>query len=538
MNDKEYALKQYRAMDSVFQNWKPLYKEVRDFIYPYLGTFDGENDYDRHDEELLRTKVIKYANVMAAGMKNGLTSSTRKWAKLSTDNPDLNKQFKDYFEACSDIMMAMLTKGGFYQEILKYYLEIGIFGTAAIFTQEDPMIGVTFHTFTMGEYCFGCDAKGKPNAFARKFKLNGDQLASMFGGKPTGENGMPYNYVLHVIAPNPDYEYGAVTNDKFPFVQYYLYNDKCVKSGYHEFPVSIGRWLTKGKSIWGTGPGIWSLGDSKQLQVMWRDMDMGAELMVKPPVQGPSDIIANGGINLMPGSANYYNPVGNSDGAIKPIWTPRIDFTGTATLAEQIEDCVKEHFNYNVFQLLSDMDKGTRTAREIVELSSEKMGQMGPIVDKMETEILPAIINRVVAIGFRNHIFPEPPQELQGIEYKIEYNSILSQAQRQSDITPIVDTVNLSIQMANTAQKPEILDKIDFDKAVDLIADRNGTPSGLIKSDDEVAQIRLARAQQQQMQQAAAMAQQSADIAKTASQAKLTENSALTQVLGGVAGNE
>lgn len=537
MEDKEYALKQYKAMDNVFQNWKPLYMDVRDFLYPYIGTFDGENDYERHDEELLRTMVIKYANVMAAGMKNGLTASTRKWAKLTTDNSDINKEFKDYFDACSDVLMAMLAKGGFYQEILKYYLEIGVFGTAALFTEEDPMTGVYFHTFTMGEYVFGCDAKGRPNSFARKFKLNGDQLASMFGGTPTGDNGNPYEKVLHVIAPNPNYQFGAIENDKFPYVQYYIYKDKVLVSGYHEFPVSIGRWLTKGKSIWGTGPGVWSLGDAKQLQVMWRDMDMGAELMVKPPVQGPSDIMANGGINLMPGSANYYNPVGGSDGAIRPIWTPHIDFSGPGGLATQIEDCVKEHFNYNVFQLLSDMDKGTRTAREIIELSSEKMSQMGPIVDKMETEILPSIINRVVAIGFRNHIFPEPPQELQGAEYKIEYNSILSQAQRQSDITPIVDTVNLTIQMASNSQKPEILDKIDFDKAVDLIADRNGTPPQLIKSDKEVAQIRYARAQQEQMQQAAMMAQQSADIAKTASEAKLTEDNALTQVLGGVAGN-
>lgn len=536
MDEKEYARKQAATMKSVFDHWKPLYKEARDFIYPYIGRFDGEQDYERHDDKLLRTSLLEYADTLASGMENGLTAPTRKWAKLTTNDAEVNKQFKDYFDTCSDILLAMLAKGGFYQEIQKYYLELGVFGTAAIFTEEDFETGVTFHTFTMGEYVFGTDHRGRPNAFARKFKLNRDQLADMFGGTPTGDNGDPQEEVLQVIAPNPHYTEGSITNDNFPFVQYYLYRDKMDVSGYHEFPVAIGRWLTKGHSAWGTGPGIKTLGDAKQLQVMWRDMDMAAELMVKPPVQAPSDIIANGGINMMPGSSNYYNPVGNSDGAIKPIYTPKADFTGTMGLSQEIEEMAKKHFNYDTFQLLSDMDKGTRTAREIVELSAEKMSKLGPMVVKMETEILPSIIDRVVAIAFRNHIFPEPPQELAGVEYKIEYSSILSQAQSQNDITPIVDTVNLAMQMAGEAQKPEILDKINFDKAVELIADRNGTPAQLLNSDDEVQQIRYARAQQEQMMQAAQMAQSSADIAKTASQAKLTEDNALTQVLGGVAG--
>lgn len=538
MDEKEYALKQLHTMETVFNHWKSIYKDVRDFVFPYTGQFDGEEVFRRHDEYLLRTMILKYANVCASGMEWGITSPTRKWAKLEATDPEINKQSaaRDYFSTCSDILMKLLANGKFYQEIFKYYLEMSVYGTAAIFVEEDHVNGVRFHTFTIGEYRIGCDRKGVPNAFARKFKVNGDQFREMFGGKPSGDNGDPRIQVIHVIAPNPEYEYGSPLNTKLPFKEYYIANDKVIMSGYHEFPVGVGRWFTRGSDVYGTGPGIWSLGDAKQIQVMWRDMSMAAELTVKPPIQAPSDILANGGVNILPGKANYYNPIGSSNGAIQPLWNVNMDFTGVSALAEKMEECVQEHFNYNVFQLISNMDKGTRTAREIVELSSEKMSTMGPLVDRMETEILPAIIDRVVNIAFRNRIFPPPPQELQGREFKIAYNSILSQAQAQNDITPVVDTVNLAIQMAGETQKPEILDKIDFDKVVEIIGDRNGVPAGILVDDQEVNQIRYARAQQQQQMQAAAMAQQSAEIAKTASQAKLTEDNALTQVLGGVAG--
>ena len=539
MDRKEYAKKQYRAMDAVFSHWQSIFKDVRDFVFPYTGKFDGEDNFTRKDENLLRTMILKYATVCASGMEWGLTSPARKWAKLEASDSNLNKSVacKQYFETCTDILMKLLSAGHFYQEINKYYLEMAVFGTAAMFIEEDFMNGVRFHTFTMGEYRIGCDAKGKPNAFARKFKLNKDQYNEMFGGKPEGNSGDPNREILHVIAPNPDYQYGAVTADKFPFIEIYLCNDKVIASGYHEFPVSIGRWFVRGSDVYGLGPGIYSLGDAKQIQIMYRDMNMAAELAVKPPIQAPSDILANGGVNILPGTANYYNPIGNTSGAITPLWNVQMDFVGVAGLADKIEDCIKEHFNYNVFQLLSDMKQGTRTAREVTELASEKMSTMGPLVDRMETEILPSIIDRVIAICFRNGIFPVPPMELQGQGLKIAYSSILAQAQAQYDINPIVDTVQMVMQFAGESQKPEILDKIDFDKVTDILGDRNGIPAGIIKDDKVVQQIRYARAQQQQQMQAAQAAAQNAEIAKTMSQAKLTEDNALTQVLGGLAGN-
>lgn len=241
---------------------------------------------------------------------------------------------------------------------------------------------------------------------------------------------------------------------------------------------------------------------------------------------------------MLPSQVNYYNSIGNSSGMITPILDSR-SFNMDSVIVHRttLEEEIKDHFHYNVFQLLSDMDKGTRTAREIVELSSEKMSQMGALVDRMETEILPKIVRRVLAIGFRQGLYPPAPEEMKGQELSISFESVLSQAQRQSDITPIVDTLDTVINVANTAQIPEVLDTINFDEAIRSIADYNGINPKILKSRDEVERIRKQRALQQQalMQAQAQMAQ--AETAKTLSQAKTDDSSALTELLGGATPN-
>lgn len=545
-DEKTFITNKFKMLKMDFDNWKDLYMEVRDFVFPYLGEFEGDekNRGYHHDDELIRTMILKYANILASGMQWGITSPTRPWVKTGLADAELMKQpnVKKWFEAVDDVIMRVLSSSNFYQENQKFYLEDGVFGTAAMFVQEDWETVVRFHTFTIGEYFIGTDYRGEINTFARLMSLTKSQLAEQFDLDVNRENiGGATNYfytVRHLIAPNPEYDPSKKGWRYMKYREWYWINaDKILKmSGYNEFPVTVGRWFNKGSDLYGTGPGIWSLGDARQMQIIWRDITTAAELNVKPPMQAPSDILANGGINLMPSAANYYNPVSGSDGAIKPLFEVRPDFAGAVTVQQAIEDCIKEHFNVNVFQMLSEMDKDRMTAREVIELQAEKMSQMGPLVDRMQTEILPKTIDRVFSICMRRGLFPEPPEEIQGMNIDIKYESVLSQAQQQNQITPIIDTFEQVISVAMNSQKPEVLDKLNFDAFTDKISELNGIPAELINSDENVQAIRQARAQQQQMLQAAEMAANDAQIAKTASQADLDGNNALTQVLGGVAG--
>ena len=68
------------------------------------------------------------------------------------------------------------------------------------------------------------------------------------------------------------------------------------------------------------------------------------------------------------------------------------------------------------------------------------------------------------------------------------------------------------------ALKPDVLDKLDLDQAVDDYADAYGVNPALVVPDDKVAAMREQRAKQMAAQQAAAGAPMAIDAAKTASE--------------------
>lgn len=549
--NKDKIIKQHSALFTEFEKWKPLFREVRDYLFPWLGFFADEqtNDGTRKDEYFLRTISIEYANILAAGMQWGITSPTRPWVKYRLQDYQLMQQeeVRRWLEIRRDIVLDVLDRSNFYPANHQFYLELGIFNTAAMLIEEDDETGINCRTFTIGEFAVGLDKKGRPNQFARNIRMTAWQLVEQFGIDNVPDNvRRQYNdghndgdfKVYHLICPNRNYRARSLDRDHMKFSDYYWMDgmdEKFLrKGGFNEFPVMVERWQTRGADTYGTGPGIWSLGDAKQIQLMWENINSAVELGTKPPMQAPVDIYKNGGINLYPAGANYFNP--NTGGPpIQPLFNVNLNIDHASRVQAEIETCIRKNFKVDVFNLISEisMGKGARTAREIIELTAEKMSQMGPLLERLQTGYLPQVIERVDSICERLGLFPPPPPEIEGIEIKVEYVSVLSQAQKQNLITPILDTVSSVIDIAQTTQMPEVLDKLNFDKVTDNLGLLNGIPEEIINSDEIATQIRQARAEQQAMANAAAMGQTAAQIAKTASQADLSGDNALTQVLGG-----
>ena len=113
------------------------------------------------------------------------------------------------------------------------------------------------------------------------------------------------------------------------------------------------------------------------------------------------------------------------------------------------------------------------------------------------------------------------------------------QAQKMAAMPAVEQTLGLVGNLA--AVYPEILDNINADEAIRLAADIKGTPEKMMRSEEEVEELRRQRAeaQQQQMQaqQMAAMAQPAKDMAEAARLMSETPTNgtgnALADLLGG-----
>ena len=177
---------------------------------------------------------------------------------------------------------------------------------------------------------------------------------------------------------------------------------------------------------------------------------------------------------------------------------------------------IKEVFFNDLFMMISQMNR-QMTATEVAERNAEKMLLLGPVLDRLRSELFQPLIARVFGVSQRQGHLPMPPESLQGQEIKIEFVSILAQAQKAAGISAINQVVGF---VGSTAQmNPGVLDKVDFDETVDMIADMLGVPPRLIRSDEAVAELRAQREQQQQQMQQMQMMQQGINMAGGAAKA-------------------
>jgi hypothetical protein len=170
------------------------------------------------------------------------------------------------------------------------------------------------------------------------------------------------------------------------------------------------------------------------------------------------------------------------------------------------------------------------TAREIDERHEEKLLALGPVLERTNDELLDPIVDRVFQLMSAAGLLPPAPRELEGVDLKVEYISILSQAQK---LIGVVGQDRFLQSISVIAQTdPRVLHKINTFKAVDNYQDMLGVDPALVKSDEE------AQAEMDAQHQAAAGqagAEQAVNIAKAgklASETPLSGDSALNKIIG------
>jgi len=121
------------------------------------------------------------------------------------------------------------------------------------------------------------------------------------------------------------------------------------------------------------------------------------------------------------------------------------------------------------------------------------------VLEALNVEFLNPGIDRILQIMRRAGQWPEFPPDLDGVPLRVEYTSILAQAQKAVKTIAIEQGINFA---ATTAQfLPAVLDRIDSDGLMDEYFDGIGFPPKAILSIREAEQARQARADQQQAPQ-------------------------------------
>lgn len=516
MNTRLGQLKNERA------SWWAHWKELSIYLSPRQGRFfvQDRNKGNRRHNAIYDNAATRSLQILAAGLQGGLTSPARPWFRLSTGNEELQKNpnVKLWLDECTNTMLTVFQRSNTYRSLHAAYKELGTFGTAAILVMPDFDNIINMHPLTIGEYAISTDFKGKVCTLYREFELTVSQIVKEFGIDKCStsvrnmfKNGTLDSWVtvVHCIEPRADRDTTKLDNLNMAWKDVYYERggneDQYLReSGHKRFPALCPRWDVEGGDIYGNSPGMEALGDIKQLQHQNVRKGQAIDFKVNPPLQVPT-AMKNRDVDRMPGGITFIDSA--SGQGIKTAFEVNLDLEDLGKDIQMVEERISRAFFADLFMMLSGDLPANMTATEVAERKEEKMLMLGPVLERLQDELLDPLIEITFEQMLASGIVPPPPQELQGQALSVQLVSVLAQAQRAIATNGVDRFVGNLGQIAQF--KPEVLDKFDVDEWADEYADMLGVSPKLIVPDDQVQAIRQQRAQAQQ----AAAQQQQANVA-------------------------
>jgi len=515
-------LDRYSSLRTERQNWESHWQEVADYMLPRKADITKSRSKGDKRSELIYDGTATHAlELLAASLHGMLTNTVSPWFYLKYKNDELNGEDEaiEWLEDCTRVLNQAFNRSNFQQEIFELYHDLIAFGTAAIFIAEDDENDLRFKNIHISEIFITEDEKGFVDSLTRKFKIQAKNILSAF---PKAElppelakkiQKAPHENVniIHSVYPSDEY-----SNKKY--MSCYIHEDSGAilsEKKFNEFPYAVPRYLKSSNEIYGRSPAMNALPDVKMLNLMSKTSIKAAQKQIDPPLMVPDDGFLMP-IRTVPGGLNYYR-AGTRDkieamniGANNPVGIQ---------MEEQRRDAIRQ--NFFVDQLLSTQG-ATMTATEVIQRNEEKMRILGPVLGRLQSELLQPLITRCFNILLRLNKFKEMPDFLGNQNIEIEYVSPLAKAQKTGELQALMRGMEIFGSLQNVAP---VFDYLDTDNLVNYIKDVLGIPAKVLKSKGQVQQIRAEREQQQQQQmemqqnmQQAEMANKAAPLAKVLSE--------------------
>lgn len=544
---RDRLMTRWGQLKSERATWYPHWKELSDYLLPRSGRFfvADRNRGEKRYNAIYDSTGTRALRVLAAGMMSGMTSPARPWFRLSTGDPQLNnyQPVKVWLNDVTRLMLDVFSRSNTYRALHSMYEELGCFGTAAniILPNYDKVIWN--YPLTIGEYAIATDYEGRVNTLYREFEKPVHEVVQYFGyencsttvknmwDRGTLDSWVP---IIHAIEPRADRERDTRKRDAKNMAWKSCYfetggnpDQYLRESGFREFPGVAPRWATSGGDIYGNSPGMEALGDVKQLQHEQLRKAQGIDYKTKPPLQVPSSL-RNQQIETLPGGIIYVDAVSQQQ-SIRSAFDVNLDLNHLLADIQDVRGRINSAFYADLFLMLANNTNSQMTATEVAERHEEKLLMLGPVLERLQNELLDPLIEMTFTRLIEAQLVPPPPPEMQGMELNVEFVSMLAQAQRAigtNSLDRFVGNLGVVAQV-----KPDVLDKFDSDKWAEIYSDMLGVDPNVIVADDKVAMIRQARAQAAAQQEQAAMMAQNAQTAKNLSQADTGGDNALTNVM-------
>ncbi|WP_032986294.1 portal protein [Cronobacter malonaticus] len=550
---KEQLTKQLAQLEQERETFEPHWRELSDFIIPRGSRFltSEANRGDRRNNKIVDPTATMANRTLSSGMMSGITSPARPWFKLATPDPEMMDYgpVKLWLETVQNRMNDMFNKSNLYQSLPLVYSSLGTFATGAMAVLEDEEDVIRTMPFPVGSYYIANSPRLSVDTCFRKFSMTVRQLVREFGlnnvsssTKIAFENGTYEKWVdvVHAVYPNMNRETGKMNAKNKAFRSVYFEvggdNDKVLReSGYDEFPIMAPRWEVNGEDVYGSScPGMIALGQVKALQLEQRRKAQQIDKQTNPPMIGPTSLKTQR-VSLLPGDITYVDQVTGAEG-LRPAYQVNPNLGDLLGDIQDTRQLINSAYFVDLFMMLQNVNTRSMPVEAVIEMKEEKLLMLGPVLERLNGEFLDPLIDRAFSMMARKNMLPEPPEEMQGMPLRIEYISVMAQAQKAIGLSSLERFVGFVGNLASA--KPEALDKLDVDQAIDNYAVMSGVSPTVVVPQEQAQQTRSDRAQQQQQAMAMQTGMAAVQGAKTLSEAKTADPNLLTALASAVGGQQ
>jgi len=495
---KSEAQKIIIGYDSLKSARSTFDQSLRDITYYVLPEYENANE-DTTGDDVPDRPVSSAPTRLAIELGANIHSYTYRQGdenfSLRTVTDDDNYEAKDWLADATKKAIKALQNSNFtesYNEMCRLYPTYGTGCVSSSYDKERAELVFRNHSVS-GNLYFIEDEKGNVCGAYRLLKYTASQAREKYSGLPEE---------LIEAANNP-----SKISDRFDFIQMVVKNPKynprrkdwqswkyrsvhvfrkeeiiVHEEGFRTFPFHVPRFIKMREFTYGYGCGHLALPAIRELNRVQADLPDAIEMAVhRPTMFGDED------------SANEYaskpNHVGFADMTQGQPWQPDVDAKSANVLAEYIQTLYQELvslFFSDVFLSISQRWDQEKTAREVDELSEEKLSTIAPIVSRLQSEFWSPMIERIVDLLIDAGVIEQPPESIAGKGFRVVYTSRI-------DTKLAAIEVNKTLQASSEAQRliameletPTITDVIKiYDAAQDVLEKRNFNLDFVVRKSD------------------------------------------------------
>lgn len=504
----------YQQLRSNRGNWEVQWNDIAKIVLPSdLNSFQGTRivEGDKRTQYLYDSTANTALTRFVAILDSLLTPHASKWHTMTTDDPVLNKSklVQQYFEDVSNVLFRERYRqtANFIEQNQNVYMSLGAYGTGGLFTDQLwGQKGFRYKFMHLGELYHSENHQGIPDKVYRHFRLTAKQAADRWPDtispviKQMAKD-LPETWYefLHCVTPNLTRDPDRRDHRGMAYSAYYISiidNQMLEIGGYRTFPYAISKYQQTLMEVYGRGPISDVLPTIKTLNEEKKVMLKQAHRILDPVYLVHDDGILNT-MSARPGTvvAGGVSAEGRQLVHALP--------TGNIQVSKEVMDddrmSVKDALFSTLFQILVETPE--MTATEVMERAKEKAALIAPSIGRQEM-YLSRVIDREMDLAAQQSLLPAMPLILKqaGSEYKVKYQSPLAKMRRADEASGLMRLVEQALQIVQSDPSAPVMHYFNWDEILPDMADISSVPSRWINSQDKVAQLKQAVAQQQQTQ--------------------------------------